>query len=105
MISIKCYLQQNNGGEFNWDSETKGLILGSFYWGYILTQIPGGILAERFGGKWICAIGLLLTNFFCLITPVSARQGGPGFLVAIRVLTGLSEAGITHYFLYDSMPT
>ena len=28
-------------GEFDWDGVTQGLILGSFFWGYIWTQLPG----------------------------------------------------------------
>jgi MFS family permease len=40
-------------GEFAWDKSTQGLILGSFYWGYIITQIPGGWLAAKFGGKHV----------------------------------------------------
>lgn len=29
--------------------QTKGNILSSFYWGYILLQIPGSILAAKYG--------------------------------------------------------
>ena len=36
-------------GEFNWDEYTQGIILGSFFYGYILTQIPGGYFAEKVG--------------------------------------------------------
>jgi ACS family sodium-dependent inorganic phosphate cotransporter len=28
--------------EQGWSSSTRGLVLASFYWGYIITQIPGG---------------------------------------------------------------
>jgi len=35
------------GGEFNWNGEQRGLVLGAFFYGYILTQIPGGYLASR----------------------------------------------------------
>ena len=28
--------------EFQWDSNLKGIILGSFFYGYIITQLPGG---------------------------------------------------------------
>ena len=28
--------------DFEWDSGTQGLILASFFYGYIITQIPGG---------------------------------------------------------------
>jgi len=43
-------------GEFNWDEATQGTILGAFFYGYIFTQLPGGWLASKFGGKktvWI----------------------------------------------------
>ena len=32
---------------FNWDPETVGMIHGSFFWGYIVTQIPGGYISSR----------------------------------------------------------
>lgn len=36
----------------DWDNEsTRGLILSSFFWGYIITQLPGGWMAKRYGGK------------------------------------------------------
>lgn len=57
----------------------------------MITQIPGGILAEKYGGKWVFGIGILLTDFFCLLTPLAARHGGSGAVIAVRVLTGLSE--------------
>lgn len=77
-------------GEFGWDGKDQGLILGAFFWGYCLTQIPGGILAERFGGKVVFGMGVLFTDFFCLLTPVAARSSKE-LLIAVRVLTGLAE--------------
>lgn len=83
-----------NNGEFDWDGETQGLILGAFFWGYMVTQIPGGILAEKYGGKYVLGIGILLTDFFSMLTPLAARHGGSGAVIAMRVLTGLAE-GVT----------
>ena len=37
--------------DFDWDSQTQGLILASFFYGYIFTQIPGGYFATKYGGK------------------------------------------------------
>nr|ACO12176.1 MFS-type transporter C20orf59 [Lepeophtheirus salmonis] len=34
---------------FNWSKTQTGVILSSFFWGYSLTQILGGYLADRFG--------------------------------------------------------
>ena len=39
------------------------MILGSFFYGYVLTQIPGGRLAEVWGGKWLYGIGTLCRYF------------------------------------------
>ena len=34
--------------EFQWSPETIGFVDASFFWGYIVTQIPGGFLAARY---------------------------------------------------------
>lgn len=38
-------------GEFVWDSVVQSQIVGSFYYGYILTQVPGGRMSEVIGSK------------------------------------------------------
>ena len=34
--------------EFDWTPETIGVVDSSFFWGYLITQIPGGFLAARY---------------------------------------------------------
>uniref|UniRef100_T1JB34 Sialin n=1 Tax=Strigamia maritima TaxID=126957 RepID=T1JB34_STRMM len=80
-------------GEFVWDESTQGLILGSFFWGYIFTQIPGGRLAEILGGKWLLGGGVLITAIFTLLTPLAARNGVV-YLIVVRVCEGFGE-GVT----------
>jgi len=76
--------------EFYWNSEEQGIVLSSFFYGYLLTQLPGGFLALKFGGKNLFGLGILSTALFTLLTPLSARAG-IGFLVALRVFIGLCE--------------
>ena len=38
-------------GEFDWDIAQVGDLLGSYYYGYICTQIVGGWLSHHFGFK------------------------------------------------------
>lgn len=83
---------------YDWDSETQGWILGSFFYGYILTQIPGGYLAGRFGPKWLLGLGILGTVIFTLLTPVAANLGA-SYLIAVRVLEGIGE-GVTFPAMY-----
>jgi MFS family permease len=52
--------------------------------------LPGGILAERWGGKYLLSVGILSTAFFTIISPLAAKAGS-GWLIAVRVLMGLGE--------------
>ena len=66
------------------------MILGSFFYGYIFTQIPGGWLATKFGGKRIFLIGIGATSVLTILTPLLTRVG-TGFLISTRILEGLFE--------------
>lgn len=85
-----CLLQAS---VYDWDSETQGWILGSFFYGYIVTQIPGGYLARKYGAKWLLGFGILGTVIFTLLTPVAADMGA-GYLIAVRVLEGIGEVSV-----------
>lgn len=62
-------------GDFYWSQELQGVILSSFFWGYVLTHLPGGILAEKFGGKYTLALGILSTAIFTIATPLAVELG------------------------------
>lgn len=80
-------------GEFVWDEATQGIVLGSFFYGYVLTQVPGGRLAELFGGKKVFGLGVLLTAIFTFLSPIAAYANFTLFII-VRVLEGMSE-GVT----------
>ncbi|XP_012787603.1 sialin isoform X1 [Sorex araneus] len=90
--SIKV-LHNQTGKRYQWDAETQGWILGSFFYGYIITQIPGGYIASKVGGKLLLGFGVLSTSVFTLFTPIAA-DFGVGTLIALRALEGLGE-GVT----------
>lgn len=75
---------------FDWDESTQGLILGSFYIGYVTTHVPGGYLSDRFGGKYTLGIGVLLSALLTLLVPPTAKAGYQ-WLVVARVFTGMGE--------------
>ena len=68
-------------------------MLSSFFYGYIITQIPGGLLAQRIGGRWVFGIGIVMTAVLTLLTPIAAYTS-VWLLVAIRALEGFFE--VTH---------
>ncbi|XP_046403298.1 putative inorganic phosphate cotransporter [Ischnura elegans] len=90
-------LRDTSGGEFPWNERTQGLILGSFFYGYVATQVPGGRLSELFGGRHVVGLGVLLTGVFTLVSPIAARMywsWGIGPFLVLRIFEGLSE-GVT----------
>ena len=94
-----CYIDRVNisvtiipmAEQFGWDRETQGIVLSSFFVGYLLTQVFGGFLADRFGGKMVLGFGVLLWSFFTIVTPPAAYAGLAMLLVA-RIGMGLGEA-------------
>lgn len=77
--------------ELGWTEVQKGYFLGSFYGGYIVSQIPGGLLARRYGGKLVLLGGTVLPMAMVALTPVVARHGSFGALLAVRFTWGLFE--------------
>jgi MFS family permease len=51
------------------------LVLGSYFWGYLITQVPGGRIAELYGGKWVFWAAVLLNIFATLMGPICATAG------------------------------
>lgn len=77
------------GKDLNLSSIQLGLIFSAFGWAYALLQIPGGLIADRFGPRILYA--------FCLITwscATLAQAFVRGFagLFAFRLATGAFEA-------------
>ncbi|XP_020219290.1 ascorbate transporter, chloroplastic [Cajanus cajan] len=76
--------------EFNWNSATVGLIQSSFFWGYLLTQIIGGIWADKLGGKVVLGFGVVWWSIATVLTPIAARLGLPCLLI-MRAFMGIGE--------------
>ncbi|XP_059476219.1 sialin-like [Neocloeon triangulifer] len=84
---------QEDEAEFDWDTRQQGLVLGSFYWSYIVIMVPGGMVAEKYGGKLVYGGGNLLLCLMALAIPVAARMHISA-LILVRLIQGLA-AGVT----------
>lgn len=56
------------------------MIFSSFAVGYLITHIPGALLSQRFGGKWVLALGVLATTLCNAVTPIGIEYGEFGEL-------------------------
>ncbi|XP_045497336.1 putative inorganic phosphate cotransporter [Colias croceus] len=84
---------------YDWDEKTQGFLLSAFYYGYVITHLPGGRLAEKFGGKWTIGISLLITSVATAATPWAVSLGGAVGLFIIRVIEGAGEGPVTPGFV------
>ena len=94
-----CYIDRVNisvaiipmAEDLGWSLQTQGTVLSSFFVGYLLLQVVGGRLADRFGGKVVLGAGVLLWSLFTILTPPAAWMGITVLLLA-RVAMGMGEA-------------
>jgi Major Facilitator Superfamily len=70
---------------YGWSQTTAGIVQSSFFWGYVLTQIPGGYLADKYGGRSVLSFGVLAWSAMTLLTPSAASTSLP-VLLAARVV-------------------
>ncbi|XP_067290734.1 vesicular glutamate transporter 1 isoform X1 [Pseudorasbora parva] len=80
----------NVKAQFTWDPETVGMIHGSFFWGYIVTQIPGGFICQKFAANRVFGFAVVSTSILNMLIPTAARIHF-GCVILVRILQGLVE--------------
>ncbi len=58
--------------------------------GYLLTQVLGGVWADRLGGKLVLGFGVAWWSLATALTPLAANLGLPALLFA-RACMGIGE--------------
>nr|XP_015912589.1 uncharacterized transporter slc-17.2-like [Parasteatoda tepidariorum] len=83
-------LHHHGGGHFTWNSETQGLISSISFFGFMISQTPGGRMAELFGARQVLLISILLASLSNILSPVLA-DFGPFALLGIQFIKGVSQ--------------
>ncbi|XP_057519375.1 probable anion transporter 3, chloroplastic [Amaranthus tricolor] len=73
-----------------WSTSFIGIIQSSFLWGYIISSVIGGAMADEFGGARVMAWGVALWSLATLLTPWAANHSA-ATLLAVRVVFGLAQ--------------
>lgn len=73
-----------------WRQSFAGVVQSSFLWGYFISPIAGGTLADRYGGKVVMAWGVTLWSLATFLTPWAAEYSLFA-LLAMRMLLGIAE--------------
>ena len=75
--------------DLHWDSIKMGYIFSAFGWAYVIFQLPGGLLADRFSARAFYAI----TLFGWSVTTFSQGFAKAfGLLLGLRMVTGMFES-------------
>lgn len=77
--------------EFSINATQAGLYMSAFFAGYCITQIPGGIMADKLQPKYILIIATLLGG---ICTALMALIGGYTMGLVVRIVNGLCSGAI-----------
>src|SRR5579883_1184263 len=59
--------------ELNLDPIAMGYVFSAFGWSYVIAQVPGGWLLDRYGSRWVYALSIMAWSI------VTLMQGAVGF--------------------------
>ncbi|XP_073956085.1 putative inorganic phosphate cotransporter [Choristoneura fumiferana] len=80
--------------KFQWSKSIQDAVLASFFWGYMVLQIPAGQLAHRFGTRYLLTGALMINCIVSFSLPWAACYGGWVLTVIFRIIQGLSQSCI-----------
>ncbi|MDD2562463.1 MAG: MFS transporter, partial [Eubacteriales bacterium] len=93
-------------GEFALNTAQAGMYMSAFFLGYIITQVPGGILADRVGPKLLLVISTAIGGLSSVLMStipgfgaglvfrlLSGIAGGFVFSCSSKVISGVFEPG------------
>jgi len=89
-ISVGAIAMQ---ARFGWSETQKGLVLSSFFVGYIAMMAASGALAHRFGGRLVLGTAVIWWSLCTILTPPAALTSLPALVIA-RMALGLGEAAV-----------
>ncbi|MEC3956434.1 MFS transporter [Nocardia sp. CDC153] len=98
-IYVICYIDRTNISfalphlktDMHLTGAQQGLASGIFFWGYLLLQIPGGYMAERWSARQWIAILMVLWSVAAM---ASGLTHSVGQLLLARFLLGVAEGGV-----------
>ena len=77
------------GVDLHLSTVEKGLVLSAFGWSYVLMQIPGGLIIDRFGPRLTFAVSL---GTWSIVTMLQSLARSAAVLIGLRVVLGITEA-------------
>ncbi|CAL1536484.1 unnamed protein product [Lymnaea stagnalis] len=98
MLNISSFSTVDNSHrrEFVWDATFEGVVLSSYYYGYMVTPLISSYTERLVGAKWLVASCLGVGAVVNLFTPELTRAN-KYLLVALRVVAGTTNVSLVVY--------
>jgi sugar phosphate permease len=74
--------------EFSLSATSMGVVMSAFFFGYACSQIPGGILVDRYGAR---KVFLYTLAFWSIMTAVTGAMWNLVSMIWVRVFFGIGE--------------
>ena len=86
-VALVTILKNSTGSpaEPTWSPQTIGYVDSAFFWGYVVTQVPGGLLASQIPANRVFGIAILLSSCLNLLLP-TVMSTSPLLVITLRVL-------------------
>ncbi|TMS37980.1 hypothetical protein L596_004803 [Steinernema carpocapsae] len=78
-------------GDLPWTSREQAMIFTSFYMGGLAVVLPGGLLCEKYGAKFVVFWGAVINAVGTVMTPSVAYMLGPYAVMALRFIMGCGQ--------------
>lgn len=80
---------------YNWSSDDQIYMISAFYIGYVITNLLGGVLSERFGATKTISYVLFISAVSFATIPFIVATYGYWMLFLLRLFQGVIEVGLS----------
>lgn len=80
----------------HWNEVERNRVMGAYFCIHWMTQIPGGILAKRYGTKLVFGLSNFVVCAICFIIPIAAYWDIKA-LIVLRMIQGFVSVGFLIY--------
>ncbi len=99
LMYLAAFIDRSNIGmaapammkSFGLSSVFAGVLLSAFFWGYVITQVPGGLIAAKYSAKTVILVVLIVWGITAILTGLAQNFTE---LIIVRVIMGLAEGAV-----------
>jgi len=80
-------------GELVWSVGQVQVVTDAFYYGDVVSRLPGGLMSQRYGGKRLVGLTLLVASLSTALIPLTASVHF-SLVLLLRFITGTAVVRI-----------